>query len=135
MADISRNKEQELIVTSLYDALLYVDLNKEFDLKEIMEGVYKLPYKDIPVFSKEVVIKSLSHINDMIPIYQEKMPTWRFDRINNISKAILFMAYTEMKYMEGGVKSIVIDVSVRLAKKYLDEKDYKFINAILDNVL
>ena len=135
MAELTRNKEQELIVTSLYDALIYVDLNKEFDLKEIMSGVFKLPYEDIPVFSKEVVIKALSHINDMIPIYQERMPTWRFDRINNISKAILFMAYTEMNYVSGGVKSIIIDVSVRLAKKYLDEKDYKFINAILDKVL
>ncbi len=135
MNEISRNKEQELIVTSLYDALLYIELEKEFDLKEIMEGVYNLPYDDIPVFSKEVVIKSLSHINEIIPIYQEHMPTWRFDRINNISKAILLMAYVEMKYMEGGNKSVIIDVSVNLAKKFLDKKDYKFINGILDNVL
>ena len=32
-------------------------------------------------------------------------------------------------------KSALINVAVTLAKKYLDEKDYKFINAVLDKVL
>jgi transcription termination factor NusB len=30
---------------------------------------------------------------------------------------------------------VVIDVAVKLAKTYLDAKDYKFVNAILDKVL
>ena len=32
-------------------------------------------------------------------------------------------------------KSALINVAVTLAKKYLDEKDYKFINAVLDKAL
>ena len=32
-------------------------------------------------------------------------------------------------------KGVVIDIAVKLAKKYLSGKDYRFVNAILDNVL
>jgi transcription termination factor NusB len=32
-------------------------------------------------------------------------------------------------------KKVVIDNAVKLAKKFVDEKDYAFINAILDKVL
>lgn len=134
--NLSRNKEQELIMISIYDALIYITSDMEFSLEKIISSVYECSYSDVPLFSKEVIIKSLSNYNTIVPIYQDKMPKWKFDRINNISKAILLMAYTQNKLIKDKTdKSVVIDVSVRLAKKYLEDKDYKFINAILDNVL
>ena len=133
---ISRNKEQELIMTSIYDALIYVTNNLEFSLENILSSVFETSYDDISTFAKEVTIKSLKHYNEIVPIYQEKMPKWRFDRLNNLEKAILLMAYTENKLIKDKVdKAVLIDVSVRLSKKYLEDKDYKFVNAILDNVL
>ena len=134
--NLSRNKEQELIMISIYDALIYITSDMEFSLEKIVSSVYECSYSDVPLFSKEVIIKSLSNYNTIVPIYQDKMPKWKFDRINNISKAILLMAYTQNKLIKDKTdKSVIIDVSVRLAKKYLEDKDYKFINAILDNVL
>lgn len=134
--NLSRNKEQELIMISIYDALIYITSDMEFSLEKIVSSVYESSYSDVPLFSKEVIIKSLSNYNTIVPIYQDKMPKWKFDRINNISKAILLMAYAQNKLIKDKTdKSVVIDVSVRLAKKYLEDKDYKFINAILDNVL
>lgn len=94
-----------------------------------------LPYEDVPLFSKEVVIKSLSNINDIKAKYQVNMPKWKFDRINAIARAILLMSYTNYKIIGGVDKSIVIDLAVRLAKKYLDKDDYKFINGVLDKTL
>lgn len=134
--NLSRNKEQELIMISIYDALIYITSDMEFSLEKIVSSVYECSYSDVPLFSKEVIIKSLSNYNTIVPIYQDKMPKWKFDRINNISKAILLMAYAQNKLIKDKTdKSVIIDVSVRLAKKYLEDKDYKFINAILDNVL
>lgn len=134
--NLSRNKEQELIMISIYDALIYITSDMEFSLEKIISSVYECSYSDVPLFSKEVIIKSLSNYNTIVPIYQDKMPKWKFDRINNISKAILLMAYAQNKLIKDKTdKSVIIDVSVRLAKKYLEDKDYKFINAILDNVL
>ena len=132
---ISRNQEHELIMISIYDALIYSEMNEEFSLEDIMEGVFMLPYDEISIFSKEIVIKSLAHINEIKIIYQEHMPKWNFDRINAVERAILLMSYTHAKYVGNVDKSIVIDRAVRLAKKYLDKDDYKFVNAILDKVL
>ncbi len=132
---LSRNKEHELIMISIYDALLYLEMDEVFSLEDVLEGVYMLPYEDVPLFSKEVVIKSLSNINDIKAKYQVNMPKWKFDRINAIARAILLMSYTNFKIIGGVDKSIVIDLAVRLAKKYLDKDDYKFINAVLDKTL
>lgn len=132
---ISRNQEHELIMISIYDALIYSEMDEVFSLEEVMEGIYKLPYDEIPLFSKEVVIKSLTNVNEIKEIYQKNMPKWKFDRLNALERAILLMSYTHSKVDETADKRVIIDVAIRLAKKYLDEKDYKFVNAILDNTL
>lgn len=132
---VSRNKEHELIMVCIYDALVYSSMNEEFNLEEIMEGVFEMPFDEISLFAKSVVVKSLKNINEIIPVFQKNMPKWDFSRLNNLEKSILIMSYTHYKEIGSVDKGVVIDLAVRLAKKYLDNADYKFINAILDNVL
>ena len=132
---ISRNQEHELIMVCIYDALIYTEMDEVFSLEDAMEGVFMTPYDEIPYFSKEVVIKSLSHVNQIKEAYQAFMPKWNFDRLNAVERAILLMSYANYHYVKDVDKSVVIDLAVRLSKKYLDKDDYKFVNGILDNVL
>ncbi len=132
---LSRNKEHELIMISIYDALIYIEMDEVFSVEDILEGVYMLPYEDVPLFSKEVVIKSLSNINNIKAICQNVMEGWKFDRRNAIERAIYLMSYTHYHLDEHADKSVIIDVAVRLAKKYLDADCYKFVNGVLDKVL
>ena len=132
---ISRNQEHELIMISIYDAIIYTEMDEIFSLEDVMEGIYMIPYDDIPFFSREVVIKSLANINDIKAIFQKNMPKWKFDRLNALERAILLMSYTHSKLEETADKKVIIDVAVRLSKKYLDKDDYKFVNAILDKTL
>ena len=132
---ISRNQEHELIMVCIYDALIYTEMDEVFSLEDVMEGVFITPYDEIPYFSKEVVIKSLSHVNQIKEAYQAFMPKWNFDRLNAVERAILLMSYANYHYVKDVDKSVVIDLAVRLSKKYLDKDDYKFVNGILDNVL
>ena len=131
---LSRNEEHELIMTCIYDALLYSDMDKEFSVEEIICSVFDVSYDEISFFVKEMVIKSLSHVNEIKAIYQARMPKWSFDRLNLVEQAILLMSYTH-KQIENSDKSIIINIAVKLAKKFLDKDDYKFVNAILDKVL
>lgn len=131
---LSRNKEHELAMISIYDALTYSAMNEEFSLEDIMATVFDMPYEEIPLFSKTLIIKTLAHINEIKPVFQKKMPKWNFDRLNLLEQSILLMSYTHAKE-EKGDKHVIIDVAVRLAKKYLDKDDYKFVNAVLDNIL
>lgn len=132
---ISRIKEHELIMISIYDALIYVSMGDEFSVEEVLEGVYETEYTEVPLFSKEIVIKSLSHLNEIIEVFQANMPKWKFSRLNTLEQSILLMSYTHYKLVGNVDRKVVIDTAVRLAKKYLDQDDYKFVNAILDNVL
>ena len=132
---ISRNQEHELIMISIYDAIIYSEMEEMFSLEDVMEGIYMIPYEDIPFFSREVVIKSLANINDIKAVFQKNMPKWKFDRLNALERAILLMSYTHSKLEETADKKVIIDVAVRLSKKYLDKDDYKFVNAILDKTL
>jgi len=131
---LSRNEEHELIMTCIYDALLYSNMDKEFSIEEIMCSVFGVEYDEISFFVKEMVIKSLSHINEIKEIFQAKMPKWSFDRLNLVEQSILIMSFTH-KQIENVDKSIIINVAVKLAKKFLDKDDYKFVNGILDKVL
>ena len=131
---ISRNQEHELVMICIYDALIYSEMDEVFSLEDIMEGVFMTTYDEIPYFSKEIVIKSLKDVNEIKAVFQANMPKWRFDRLNALERAILLMSYTNAK-VEQTEKRVVIDVAVRLAKKYLDKDDYKFVNAILDKVI
>lgn len=132
---ISRNKEHELIMISIYDALTYVAMNEEFSLQDTMENIFLMPYEDIPYFSKEVTIKALKNINEIIEAFQKNMPTWKFDRLNQVERAILLESYAAYKLVGNIDKKVMINVAVNLSKKYLDKKDYKFVNGILDKIL
>ena len=123
-------------MTSIYDALIYISMGDEFSVEDVMSGVFEIPYDEISLFSKEIVIKSLAHIDEIKAKFQERMDTWLFSRLNVVEQAILLMSYTHRYYVDDDAdKSVIIDVAVRLAKKYLDDKDYKFVNAVLDKLL
>ena len=78
---------------------------------------------------------SLKHYGDIKEAYGPYLKDWKWDRLPLLTQAILIMAYSHFYYVEKVDKRIVINVSVDLAKKYIDEKQAKFINAILDKVL
>ncbi len=134
-SDISRNKEHELALFCIYDALTLSESNTTFNVEELMEGIYKLPFNEIPLFSKQLVVKSLSHINEIIPKFQDRMPNWKFSRLNSLEKALLIMSYTNGAILKEANKKVVINTAINLSKKYLDKDDYKFVNAILDKLL
>ena len=131
---LSRNQEHELVMTCIYDALIYANMEQEFSVEDIMTSVFEVEYDEISFFSKEMVIKSLAHVNEIKKIFQEKMPKWKFDRLNLLEQAILIMSYTH-KQTQNVDKSIVINIAVKLSKKFLEKDDYKFVNGILDKVL
>ncbi len=58
---------------------------------------------------------------------------WKWERFNNIEKAIILNATAEILLMNNK-KAITIDESVKFAKKYCGEKSEPLINAIIDKI-
>lgn len=131
---MSRNQEQEKLMLSIYQYLFYQRMNQE-DLVKILEDVFEQPYQEIPLFAKETAVKTLLHQKEIDDEISANLVKWTLNRINLIAHAILLMAIGEFRYTNETNKAEIINISVEFAKKYLDDKDYKFINAILDKIL
>lgn len=78
---------------------------------------------------------ALRHYYDIVDLISPKLKNWTWDRIPLLAQAILLMSVAHFNYVEKVDKRIVIDVAVNLAKKYIEEKQAKFIHALLDEVL
>lgn len=132
---ISRNKQQELCMKIIFSYLSQKDVYIDKDPRVLIEEVSEMPYEEVPVFVKEIVVKVLIHESELIEIIKQNLNKWKIERMNKVVISILLLALAEAKYIEGSLKAAIIDVAVNLTKKYCDEKDYRFVNAILDKVI
>jgi len=132
---MSRNKNHELIMQCLYIELTYIDMKSEVDIPLIMEGVYHTPFNDIDTFSRGILIKTTKNMDEMVNHLSKYLNKWKWNRLPLLTRSILLMSCAHYKYLEKVDKAVVIEIAVKLAKKYLDKNDHKFINAILDNAL
>ena len=133
--ELSRNKEQEKILGILYQALVLIDLKQELDVKQLLMDAYDCDFEDVPLFSQQILVYSLKNLDKITKAFQANMINWTFNRINKLEQALLILSYSHFYYVRDVDEKVVIDVAVKLAKKYLDSTDYKFVNAILDKTL
>lgn len=134
--DYSRNALQEKAMTIIYAALTYVSMHSDFDIKELTTSNFEdLVYDDIDLYVREVTVKALLYRDVIIADVEKNMVQWTFKRLNRVAQAILLLTVAHYRYVKDVDKSVVIDIAVKLAKKFLDDGDYKFINGVLDKTL
>ena len=135
---LSRNQEHFIIMTVIYNELddyLYGDKTSFRDASMLIEEVSGLPIDEVSNYVKDTVYTSLQKYGEIVEAFLPKLNGWKWDRIPALSRAILLMSYTHYYFTEKVDKKIVINIAVDLAKKYIEEKQAKFINGILDGVL
>ena len=133
---LSRNQSQEKMMSCIYLYLFNQKNGNELDVKETLTSTFEMDYDEIDIYSKEVVIKSLLHQEEIDKSIEENLSDkLKLNRINIVAHAILVLAIGQYKYVNEITKGEMINVAVELAKKYLDDNEYKFINAILDKIL
>lgn len=134
--NLSRNDQREKVVQALYSCLINEQAKIDYDPRDIFLGVFKLSdFSQGEIFPKEIFVGALKNKDKIISEIEPKLIKWQFSRLNTYAQALLLEAVSEGKYSSMTPKSIVIDSAVNLAKKYLDAKDYRYINAVLDKVL
>lgn len=132
----SRNKIQRTATFVLYDILTYIDMNEAIPVENIVSSMCQAPYSESDLFVKKVAINAIKNLDSEIALLNQNMRKWTFKRLNRVEQAILLLSVTHYYYVDTKIeKGIVIDVAVKLAKAYLEDNDYKFVNAILDKVL
>lgn len=133
---LSRNALQPLAMTAIYDALTYIDMGEPVDVEGIVSALCERPYEECDYFIKGNLILSLKHLEEIKDAYRPFLRRWTFERLPRVEQAILLLSYVHYYFVDPEVKKgVVIDIAIKLAKKYLGEKDYRFVNGTLDNVL
>lgn len=133
---LSRNQEQEKMMQVIYSALFYQKNNEEYDITSLIEGIFECDFSEIEIYPRECIIKALLNQEEIDQLITSNLSQkLKLPRINVCAHAILLLAIAEVKYVEEINKSAMINVAVELAKKYLDDGEYRFINAVLDKIL
>lgn len=133
--EISRNKQQEYAFYIIYQMLFLQRMEKEFNIIEIIEENLECSYDEAPLFIKDVVVQVAKHSNEIKDMIIPHLKNWEYERINLLVISILMLAIGEYKFVGDVDKAVIINVAVDLCKKFAGEKDYRFVNAILDKIL
>ena len=136
---LSRNQTQLVIMTVIYNELVDYNFSEQKfsrDPKEMICGlVGEDDYEKIDPYIKDMVLTSLQKYGEIVNAFTPFLKDWKWERLPLLTQSILIMSYTHFYFIEKVDKKVVINVAVELAKKYVDDKQAKFINAILDKVL
>ena len=136
---ISRNQSHYIIMSAIYIELADFNFAKDETTRNAEEVIKDLieEGEEIPLFILDSVNLSLLHYGEAVNAITPYLTNWKWERIPLLSQAILLMSYTHFYYVEKDHidKKVVINTAVELAKKYVEEKQAKFINAVLEKVL
>ena len=103
------------------------------DARELIAGLCECDIKEVDPYIIDTVMVSLQKYGDIKNAVLPYLRNWAWERLPLLTQAILLMSYTHFYFIEKVDKKVVINVAVNLAKKYIDEKQAKFINGILDS--
>ena len=134
---ISRNQQHYIALTVIYDELtdFTIGEGKTFrDARELMSELCECEYEQVPAYIKQVVAYSLNNYGNIVKVFEPHLRNWKWERLPLLTQAMLLMSYAHMQ-VEEVEKSVVISVAVNLAKKYIEEKQAKFIHGILNEAL
>lgn len=127
-------------------SVIYIELNDfNYGDKELSRSAKEMMYEmvkdydpdatQIPPFIEDMVNASLLNYGAAVKAYSPKLKDWKWERLPLLTQAILIMSYTHFYTIEKVDKAIIIDVAVNLAKEYIEEKQARFIHAVLDEAL
>jgi len=111
------------------------DFDKYYRNTKIDKSSEKIEYninflsKLINYYKKINIINTYQEINDLITFDR------KFEKWDTINKAILLVAISELKYSKNIKYKIILNDYLEISKSFVNLKDTKIINAILDKFI
>ena len=130
--ELSRNQEHFIIMTVIYNELTDFTFGEGKLVRSANEIISSMCSEASPFVIDSIMI-SLQKYGEIKNAYIPYLNKWKWERLPLLTQAILLMSFTHYKYLGPVDKNIVINIAVNLAKKYIDDKQAKFINGLLDS--
>lgn len=135
--ELSRSRQNYIIMTVIYNELVdftYGDSSITRNALELADSLVKEEKGEVSTYMSDIIAYSLQNFGQIKDVYIPFLKNWTFERLPLLTQAILLMTYShQVLYKED--RSAVINGAVTLAKKYVEDKQAKFINAILNEVI
>ncbi len=129
MEQLNRSESRRIIMTILYQVVVYEKNKMIYDIDELIKENLEIDNE----FVKDIVYGVITYQNDIDNIANKYLNNWTIDRLGSTDIAILRMGIYELLYTD--TPSIVsINEAIELSKLYSDESVVKMINAVLDKV-
>ena len=110
-----------------------MDITEDFNISDL-----SIVEESSAVVEKKQAIATLEavqeHHEDIDKLIDDNLENWTFARIAKADLAILRTALAEMLYVDSIPVSVSINEAVELAKKYGDDRSYKFVNSVLGKI-
>lgn len=121
------------LVFALFKSLL-LNLNiKQVFVNDNEDDINNGCFKDNQEYIDTVLNDLDLHIKDYLDLIKPLLVRWDIDRINYLDKAIMLEAISEIK-LNLNNKNIAINEAIIIAKEYIPEDNYKYINGVLDRI-
>ena len=125
--------KREVIREKTMQLIYQMDITDDFNISDL-----SVVEESIGVVEKKQAVATLEavqeHHEDIDAKIQENLDNWTFSRIAKADLAILRTAVAEILYVDSIPVSVSINEAVELAKKYGDDKSYKFVNSVLGKI-
>ena len=134
--ELTRNQQHYIIMVAIYNELTDFTFGEHQinrSAEDVIAGLCECDFKDVPPYIVNTVMVSLSKYGEIKLAYAPYLKNWKWERLPLLTQAILLMSYVHFYFIEKVEKAVVINTAVELAKKYIDDKQAKFINGILDS--
>ncbi len=103
----------------LEDAIALVMEDSEED-SEYMRWLVEETLKNLPVIDEEI---------------KKYLRGWQLERIANVDRAILRLAFFEMMFEDEIPDKVVVNEAIEIAKLFSDEQSHRYINGVLSSFL
>ncbi|MBQ9638135.1 MAG: transcription antitermination factor NusB [Bacteroidales bacterium] len=86
-------------------------------------------------FARQLLVDTLTHMDENETIIREHLQNWDFERVATIDLLLINMAITEFTCCSSIAEKVTVNEYIELAKEFSTDKSSIFVNGILDKIL
>lgn len=86
-------------------------------------------------YMRYLVEHTWEHLEGIDVEIKKYLRGWQLERIANVDKAILRLAFFEMMYEQDVPDKVVVNEAIEVAKLFSDEESHRYINGVLSSFL
>ena len=104
------------------------------ELLETYWGEMAEAAEDVRVFANEIVIGTITHLEEIDERIRLRTEHWRIPRMAVVDRNLLRMAVYEFLHQPNTPKTVAINEALEIARRFSTHEATQFINGILDAI-